>query len=116
MPGAPLLLRTATHARHKTSLRRALSYSAWNRRPGSALAARYSACCKARTGSPATGDPFAAGLALTALTGPLLHLTRTDEAAALPTTAGCVVLRLNRYYGRPDAHPASHPLPGSRRL
>ena len=75
MPGAPLLLRTAAHARHRTSLRRTLSYSAWNLRPGSALAARYSACCKARTGSrPA--DPLAAGLAETALTGPLL----TDTA------------------------------------
>src|SRR4029077_13890763 len=91
MPGAPLFRRTATHARHSTSLRLTLSYSAWNLRPGSALAARYSACCKARTGSPATGDPFAAGLALTALTGPLLHLTRTDEAAALPITGGSAV-------------------------
>src|SRR5690242_19244510 len=102
MPGAPLLLRTAAHARHRTSLRRTLSCSAWNLRPGSALAARYSACCKARTGSAGTPrpGPDAAGLALLALTGPLLHLTRTDEAAALPIAAGCVVLRLNRYYGR----------------
>ena len=38
----------------QTSLRLTLSYSAWNLRPGSALAARYSACCKARTGSPGT--------------------------------------------------------------
>jgi hypothetical protein len=54
-----------------------LSYSAWNLRPGSALAARYSACCKARTGSAGTPrpDPDAAGLALTALTGPLLGNT-----------------------------------------
>src|SRR5690242_19811425 len=102
MPGAPLFRRTAAHARCKTSLRWTLSYSAWNLRPGSALAARYSACCKARTVSAGTPrpDPEAAGLALTALTGPLLHLTRTDEAAALPITAGCAVLRLNRYYGR----------------
>ena len=65
MPGAPLFRRTAAHARHKTSLRRTLSYSAWNLRPGSALAARYSACCKARTGSAGTlrPDPEAAGLA-----------------------------------------------------
>ena len=70
MPGAPLFARTATHARHRTSLRQTLSYSAWNLRPGPALAARYSACCKARTGS-LTRDPFAAELALTALTGPL---------------------------------------------
>ena len=94
MPGAPLFWRTATHARCKTSLRRTLSYSAWNLRPGSALAARYSPCCKARTGSagiaPRT-DPEAAGLALLALTGPLLHITRTDEAAALPITGGYAV-------------------------
>src|SRR6201981_3487526 len=102
MPGAPLFRRTATHARRRTSLRLILSYSAWNLRPGSALAARYSACCKARTGSAGTPrpDPCAAGLALTALTGPLLTTLRTDEAAALPITAGCVVLQLNRYYGR----------------
>jgi len=93
MPGAPLFRRTAAHARHKTSLRRTLSYSAWNLRPGSALAARYSACCKARTGSAGTlrPDPEAAGLALAALTGPLLHTTRTDEAAALPITGGSVI-------------------------
>src|SRR5215471_15017034 len=93
MPGAPLLLRTMTHARHRTSLRRTLSYSAWNLRPGSALAARYSACCKARTGSAGMvpADPDAAGLALTALTGPLLTTLRTDEAAALPITGGSAV-------------------------
>jgi len=37
---------------------------------------------------------------MTALTGPLLTEMRADEAAALPITAGCVVPRLNRYYGR----------------
>src|SRR6266542_3593338 len=71
MPGAPLLLRTATHPRHNTSSRQTLSISAWNLRPGSALAARYSPCCKARTGSR-TADPETAGLAEPALTGPLL--------------------------------------------
>src|SRR5690348_1962954 len=93
MPGAPLFRRTATHARHRTSLRLILSYSAWNLRPGSALAARYSACCKARTGSAGTTrtGPEAAGLAMTALTGPLLTTLRTDEAAALPITGGYAV-------------------------
>src|SRR5688572_24857756 len=98
MPGAPSLRRTATHARHKTSLRRTLSRSAWNRRPGSALAARYSARCKARTGS--TIDPPAAGLAETALTGPLLNTTRIDEAAALPSPAVVLSARLDQYYDR----------------
>src|SRR5690349_9415577 len=102
MPGAPLFRRTATHARHRTSLRLILSYSAWNLRPGSALAARYSACCKARTGSAGTSrtDPFAAGLALTALTGPLLHFIRIGEAAALPSPQVVLSRRSNRYYGR----------------
>src|SRR6516162_1967996 len=102
MPGAPLFRRTAAHARHKTSLRRTLSYSAWNLRPGSALAARYSACCKARTGSAGTPrpDPDAAGLALTALTGPLQTTLRTDEAAALPSPRVVLSRRSNRYYGR----------------
>ena len=102
MPGAPLFRRTAAHARHKTSLRRTLSYSAWNLRPGSALAARYSACCKARTGSAGTPrpDPEAAGLALTALTGPLQTTLRTDEAAALPSPRVVLSRRSNRYYGR----------------
>src|SRR6185437_7845062 len=104
MPGAPSLRRTASHARRRTSLRRILSYSAWNLRPGSALAARYSACCKARTGSQVTGDPFAAGLALTALTGPLQTTLRTDEAAALPITSGCVV-RLAQPVLRPPPTP-----------
>jgi hypothetical protein len=40
VPGAPLLPRTATHARCSTSPRQTLSYSAWNLRPGPALAAR----------------------------------------------------------------------------
>src|ERR1700750_3424026 len=100
MPGAPVFRRTATHARHRTSLRLILSYSAWNRRPGSALAARYSACGKARTGSPATGDPCAAGLALTALTGPLQTTLSTDEAAPLPSPQVVLSCRSTRYYGR----------------
>src|SRR5580704_18996712 len=112
MPGAPLLLRTMTHARHRTSLRRTLSYSAWNLRPGSALAARYSACCKARTGSRGTRDPCAAGLALTALTGPLLTTLRTDEAAALPSPQVVLSCGSTGTTAASDAHPASGPLPG----
>src|SRR5512142_1589338 len=56
------------------------------------------------------------GLALTALTGPLLHLTRTDEAAALPLTAGCAVLQLNRYYGRLRRPPGQHSTSRGHRL
>ena len=43
-------------------------------------------------GSPAHGSPtpFTAGI----------RLSPPGEAAALPITAGCAVLRLNRYYGR----------------
>jgi hypothetical protein len=52
------------------------------------------------TGSPATRDPCAAGLALTALTGPLQTTLRTDEAAALPSPQVVLSRRSNRYYGR----------------
>jgi hypothetical protein len=109
-----LLLRTMTHARHRTSLRRTLSYSAWNLRPGSALAARYSACCKARTGSAGTPrtDPEAAGLAMTALTGPSLTALRTDEAAALPSPQVVLSCGSTGTTAASDAHPASGPLPG----
>jgi hypothetical protein len=58
IPSAPLFACTIAHARRSTSLRRTLSCSAWNLRPGSALAARYSACCKARTGSAGTPGPI----------------------------------------------------------
>ena len=114
MPGAPLLRRTSAHARRRTSLRLILSYSAWNLRPGSALAARYSACCKARTGSAGTPrpDPEAAGLALTALTRPLLTTLRTDEAAALPSPQVVLSCGSTGTTAASDAHPASHPLPG----
>ena len=93
MPGAPLFARTTAHARCSTSLRLTLSYSAWNLRPGSALAARYSACCKARTGSAGTSrpDPFAVGLAFTALTGPLHNSTAHRRSSGPSLTAGCVV-------------------------
>ena len=40
MPAAPRLRRTFSHALSSTSLRQTLSNSAWNRRSGSALAAR----------------------------------------------------------------------------
>src|SRR5579859_2252263 len=115
MPGAPLFRPTRAHARCSTSLRQTLSYSAWNLRPGSALAARYSACCKARTGSAGTPrpDPFAAGLALTALTGPLLTTLRTDEAAALPSPQVVLSCGSTGTTAASDAHPASDPLPGA---
>jgi hypothetical protein len=45
-------------------------------------------------------DPDAAGLAMTALTGPSLTPLRTDEAAALPSPAVMLSAPLNRYYGR----------------
>ena len=115
MPGAPLLLRTATHARHRTSLRQILSYSAWNLRPGSALAARYSACCKARTGSAGTPrpDPEAAGLAMTALTGPLLGNTAHRRSSG-PShhRRFCCPAGSTGTTAASDAHPASNPLPG----
>ena len=111
MPGAPLLLRTATHARHRTSLRLILSYSAWNRRPGSALAARYSACCKARTGSAGTPrpDPFAAGLALTGThRAPSSQHCAPTKQRPFPSPAVLLSAWLNRYYGRLRRPPGQH--------
>jgi hypothetical protein len=83
-----------------------LSNSAWNRLLGSALAARYSACCKARTLSPPTAAR--ADLAETALTRSLPQ--RTHKRSSGPSlTAGCVVLRLERYYGRLRRPPGTPP-------
>src|SRR5437868_6193525 len=45
-------------------------------------------------------DPTAAGLAETALTGPLHTAARIDEAAALSSPAVVLSARLDRYYGR----------------
>ena len=75
--------------------------------------ARYSACCKARTGSAGTPrpDPFAAGLAETALTGPLLHIMRSGEAAALPSPQVVLSCSSSGTTAASDAHPASDPLP-----
>ena len=39
--------------------------------------------------------------------------SRTNEAAALPITAGCTAPRLERYYGRLRLPPGRRPLPGS---
>ena len=47
-----------------------------------------------------TPRPFAAGLATWALTGPLLTGTAHRRSSGPSLTAGCVVLRLNRNYGR----------------
>src|SRR6266542_4763157 len=105
MPGAPLFRRTATRPRHNTSSRKTLSNSAWNLRPGSALAARYSACCKARTGSR-TADPETVGLAEPALTGPLLLNTTHRPSSGPSLTAGCVV-RSARSALRPPPTPTT---------
>ena len=110
MPATPRLRRTSCHALSNTSLRQTLSNSAWNRLVGSALAARYSACCKARVLSFPTVARV--DLAETALTRPLPQ--RTHKRSSGPSlTAGCVVLRLERYYGRLRRPPDRRPLPGS---
>src|SRR5215218_1274517 len=110
MPAAPWLRRTSCHALSNTSLRQTLSNSAWNRLVGSALAARYSACCKARTLSPPTGARV--DLAVTALTRFLPQLAH-ERSSGPSLTAGCVVLRLDRSYGRLRRPPGTRPLPGS---
>lgn len=111
---APLLARTAPHARCKTSLRKTLSCNAWNRRSGSALADRYSACCKARTGS--LMDPTAAELAdMTALTGPHSFTVTAHERSSGPSLTGGYAVHPARSVLRPPPtpHPAPDPLPGS---
>ncbi len=114
VPGAPLLRRTAAHARHSTSLRLTLSYSAWNLRPGSALAARYSACCKARTGSPATGDPLRGGTSTDGTHRALLHNTAHRRSSGpSPHRRLCCPPGSTGTTAASDAHPASTPLPGS---
>ena len=74
------------------------------------MAARYSACCKARVLSFPTVARV--DLAETALTRPLPQPThKRSSGPSLP--AGCVVLRLDQYYGRPRRPPGRRPLPGS---
>jgi hypothetical protein len=112
MPGAQRLRRTSPHARCRTSLRETLSYSAWNRRPGSALAARYSACCKARTASSSSTPTPGVGLATTGThrpslqpahrrnSGPSHHRRLCCPSGSIGTTASS------------DALLAGRPLPG----
>jgi hypothetical protein len=74
---APLFARTATHAGHRTSLRLTLLHSAWNLRPGSALASRTALVQGTdRIGRETRHEPRAARVAETALTGP----AKTDTA------------------------------------
>src|SRR6478736_4436318 len=108
MPGAPSLRRTWLHARCSTSLRWTLSYSAWNRRSGSALAARYSACCRARTASSRRSTPEA-GLAHTALTGHSLSTCAWTKQRPFPSPAVVLSVRLDRYYGRLRRRPGRSP-------
>jgi len=112
MPGAPALRRTCPHARCRTSLRWTLSYSAWNRRPGSALAARYSACCKARTASSSRSIP-GVGLAQTALTGHSLSTCTWTKQRPFPHRRLCCPPGSTGTTAASDAVPAGRPLPGS---
>jgi len=57
-----------------------------------------------------------AGLATGALTSPSLHYKRIDEAAALPSPAVVLSVRLKRYYGRLRRPPGTRPFPGANRL
>ncbi len=56
------------------------------------------------------------GTSRTALTGPLLNTTRTDEAAALPSPAVMLSTRLKQYYGRLRRPSGCRSLPGVYRL
>ena len=94
-----------------TSLRQTLSNSAWNRLVGSALAARYSACCKART--PVASDSRKGGPSRygTHQTHPLP--TRANEAAALPSPQVVLSCGSTGTTTASDSLPARRPLPGS---
>ncbi len=75
------------------------------------MAARYSACCKARTGSN-TPDPKAVGLATWALTGPLLVRQRAStKQRPFPYRRLCCPLGSTGTTAASDAHPASAHFP-----
>jgi hypothetical protein len=111
MPAAPRLRRTCSHALSNTSLRKTLSNSAGNRLVGSALTARYSACCKARTLSPPTAARV--DLAVTALTSPSFASRARTKQRPFPHRRLCC--RSVRPVLRPPPTPSRHtrPLPGS---
>jgi hypothetical protein len=111
MPAAPRLRRTCSHALSSTSLRETLSNSAWNRLVGSALAARSSACRKARTLSLPTAARV--DLAVTALTKPVLCSHAQTKQRPFPhRRLWCPTARP---VPRPPPTPSRHarPLPGS---
>jgi len=105
-----------THARHRTSLRMTLSISAWNLRPGISLG-RPGKAHAAKHGTRSTGcsgRPQAAGLAMTALTGPLLK-DAAHRRSSGPSLTGGYAARPAQAVLRPPptpTRPAIH-FPGS---
>ena len=76
------------------------------------MAARYSACCKARTGSDRT-DPTAAGLVTWTLTGHLqVSSTHRRSSGPSPHRRLCCPVGSTGTIAASDAHPARHPFPG----
>jgi hypothetical protein len=92
MPDAPLFARTGNHARHRRLRGGPCPAARETLDSGPALAAQYSACCKALTLSP----PIAASVDV----APQDVLSR----GPISTTTAC------------DSLPAPHPLPASSRL
>jgi hypothetical protein len=94
-------------------LRRTLSHSAWNRRPGSALAARYSVCCRGthlvQRRTSAAGGTSQIGTHQ----APPSTSTRIDEVVALPSPPVVLSGRLNQHYGHLRRPSGRLPLPGS---
>jgi len=92
-----------------------------NRCPGSALAVRYSVCCRARTLSngtlSATALPLSAGLAEMALTGHLhSHPHASTKQWPFPHRRLCCPLGSISTMATSDAHPAGFHFPAPHRL
>lgn len=106
-PAAPRFSRTTCHARCSTSLRWMRSHSAWKRRFGDRLAARYSLTWSSRT------------LSCLAVLSPegmrrsfRRHQTRIKQGP-FPRPRLCCPSGCKRYYGPPATLPAERDFAGS---
>ena len=114
MPGAPLLPRTVTHPRHRTSLRKTLSHSAWNRASGIGLGRPVQRVCQARTGSRREPRPLPAGLATDGThRAPPQQQHASTKQGPFPSPQVVLSGGSSGTTAASDAHPARHHFPGS---